>query len=170
MNVTAFGPVNEASTYAMFTVTAASGDALTLALGNTATTADRDATLTSPMIEYSTDGTNWTTYTWTGSTGDRPTVPGGLGSGTGTVYVRVTITSESDTAYEGAETFTLTATSAANTSITDVDTATIIDDGTGSKYPGTITSGTPNSNTTGLDNDLSVNAVSYTHLTLPTKA
>ncbi|HYF44533.1 MAG TPA: VCBS domain-containing protein, partial [Ramlibacter sp.] len=155
VTVTAAGPVNEGSSYAVFTVVATAGETLTLALG---TTAGSSATIAGMGMEYSTDGTTWTAYTWNAATdtGNRPVVPGITGSGTGTFYVRVGITSEADASYEGAETFTLTASTATGAGASAQATATIIDDGTGTKYPGTVTSGTPDGSTTGLDNDLSV--------------
>ncbi|NIC42192.1 tandem-95 repeat protein [Aquabacterium sp. A08] len=125
---------NEASTYATFTVTGQSGYELNLALGNTPSTADVDATTTGFTVDFSVDGgTTWTAYTWDGTTGDRPMVPGSTtpGGNTGTVLVRVNITTEADTPYEGAETFTLLASYATNSSITDTDTNSIVDDETG---------------------------------------
>ena len=78
--VTAYGPINEASQYAMFTVTAIEGYKLDLQLQ--AATSGTAATRGGFTFEYSTDGSNWTTYTWNGSTGDQPTVPA-----SGKVYV-----------------------------------------------------------------------------------
>jgi len=49
----------------------------------------------------------------------------------GNFAVRVLISSEADTVYEGAETFTLKASYATNASISDIDTDTIVDDGSG---------------------------------------
>ncbi|MCT4682434.1 MAG: Ig domain-containing protein, partial [Roseicyclus sp.] len=101
---------------------------LDLALGTTAATTDTDATIGAFGLAYSTDGgTTWTSYSWTGSTGDRPPVPAG-----GTVLVRVDIATEADTVYEGPETFTLTATPVGGQAATG--TGTIVDDGTGAIF------------------------------------
>jgi hypothetical protein len=153
VSVTGYGPVNEASTYAMFKVDASSGDALNLSVIN------GTATLVTPMIEFSLDGTTWTLFN-ASATGGFPTVPAGAGN-LGTVYVRVTITSESDSMYEGSESFSLRATSRANSSISDTESTSIVDDGTGLKYTGDFTSGSPDTNATSLDNDLSVSVTSY---------
>ena len=143
VSVTVAGPVNEGSTYAMYTVTAVAGYSLDLnvqaASSGTAATIAGFTTL-----QYSTDGTIWTTY----SGSSKPTVPVG-----GKVYVRVDITSEADTSYEGAETFALKAAYTTNTAKSATGDSTIVDDGSGSKYDGTITTGNPTSNTTGLDDD-----------------
>ena len=151
VSVSAQGPVNEGSTYAFFTVDATPGQALTLVLGNTASEADRDASIGSFSFEYSTNGTSWTTYSWNGESGNRPTVPEG-----GKVYVRVAIASEADGSYEGAETFTLSAAIATGAGKSASATATIKDDGTGSKYDGSVTAGDPVASDSGLDNDLAV--------------
>ncbi|MFQ4137985.1 VCBS domain-containing protein [Nodosilinea sp. PGN35] len=149
--VVAATPVNEASPYALFTVTATAGQNLFLTLGNTASPADQDATITGFTLEYSYDGTTWFAY----STGDDdysvPVVPGTGGSGI--VYVRANIGSEADTLYEGPETFTLKADIIAGTTVTSTATATIVDDGTGTKFPGTVTGGVPDAVTTALDDD-----------------
>ncbi|MDP1667272.1 MAG: Ig-like domain-containing protein, partial [Methylobacter sp.] len=155
VSVTAFGPVNEGSTFAMFTVTGTAGVPLELSLNNRSTALELDSTQSNyAKIEYSDDGSNWTVYTWDGTEGNKPTAPGSPGNGT--FYVRVTIASETDTIHEGAETFDLIATTiATGTTLTQsaYATSTIIDNGTGSKYDGTITSGTPTSNNSSLDND-----------------
>ena len=158
ISVSASTPVSENSTYAMFSVTATAGSALTLAVAGSGTT---QATTSSFVIEFSTDaGGTWTTY----SASSTPLVAGTLGSGTGTVAVRVQISSEQDTTFEGAETFSLTATMAAggNTPLSGAAEATIIDNGTGASYDGTLSGGTPVSSSTGLDDDtptLSVSSV-----------
>ncbi|NQV69649.1 MAG: DUF4347 domain-containing protein [Pseudohongiella sp.] len=147
--ITASTPVNEASLYSMFAVTATSGSALTLGLAGSGSP---QATTSGFTYAFTVDGgTNWTTY----SANDTPVAPGTLGSGTSVVHVRVAISSEADTTYEGAETFTNTATlSAGGTSpLSAAAQATIIDDGTGSRYDSTITSGTANATTSSLDND-----------------
>ncbi len=116
---------NEASTYATFTVTGDVGSVVNLELGNTTSSSDIDATISGFTVQYNT-GSGWVTYTWNGTTGNRPTVPAG-----GTFSVRVNISSEADSPYEGAETFTLKASYATNANISDTDTDNIIDDGTG---------------------------------------
>jgi len=153
VSVTGYGPVNEGSTYAMFKVDASSGDALNLSVIN------GTATLVTPMIEFSLNGTTWTLFN-PSATGGFPTVPAGTGN-MGTVYVRVTITSESDSMYEGSEGFSLRATSRTNSSISDTESTSIVDDGTGLKYTGDFTTGSPNTDATNLDNDLSVVVTSY---------
>jgi VCBS repeat-containing protein len=156
VSVQAHGPVNEGSVWAMFTVTATEGQALNLTLGNTASEADRDARTAGFTLQYSVDGSNWTAYSWNGSSGNRPTVPEG-----GKVYVRVNIGSEADSDYEGAETFTLTAVIDGGAHRSSSATGTIVDDGSGARYDGTLSSGTPVANRTGLDDDrnLSVNSI-----------
>ena len=157
INVTAINTANEASDYAFFSVVAASGDALRLAVDNVS------ATLVAPRIEYSltantTSPSDWTQYNGSGSV---PVVPPFLGAGTGTVYVRVTIASEQDNAYEGSETFTLRATSVTNVAVTDIDTSTIVDDGTGKKFGPNITDGAPSESTSNLDDDRSLSVTSF---------
>ncbi|MFI3157998.1 MAG: VCBS domain-containing protein, partial [Methylococcaceae bacterium] len=155
VSVTSYGPVNEGSTYAMFTVTGTAGVPLELSLNNGTTALELDSAQSNyAKIEYSYDGSSWTVYTWDGTTGDKPTAPGS--SGNGTFYVRVTIASETDTIYEGPETFDLIATTiSTGTTLTQsaYATNTIIDNGTGTIYDGTITTGTPTSSSTGLDDD-----------------
>ena len=157
VNVTAINTVNEASDYAFFTVLAASGDELRLAVAN------GSATLVSPRIEYSLNGTTTSTSDWTqyDGAGNVPVVPPFLGAGTGTVYVRVTIASEQDNAFEGSETFTLTATSLTNNAVSDIDTSTIVDDGTGKKFGPNITDGAPSESTSDLDDDRSLSVTSF---------
>jgi VCBS repeat-containing protein len=153
VSVTAYGPVNEGSTYAMFTVNSSAGVDLELSLNNYTTALN----LSAETIEYSYDGTNWTTYTWNGSSGNKPTAPDGTGGTTaGKVYVRVTIASETDTVYEGSEMFELIATTiATGSTLTQSASAfsTIIDNGTGTLYDGTISSGSPTGSTSNLDDD-----------------
>ncbi|PNH95404.1 VCBS domain-containing protein [Vibrio diazotrophicus] len=135
IDVTGYGPVNENSDYAMFKIEASAGQTLDLSVAN------RDTALISPTIEFSTDGVHWSVY----SSSNKP-----VG---GTVYVRVDISSEVDTAYEGAEAFSLVATNSSNSSITDSADSSIIDDGTGTTFDGSLTSGEPDSSTTDLDDD-----------------
>lgn len=164
LQVTAHGPVNEASSYALFTVVADAGQPLNLSVSNTTTNLDlvddagsQDDALWA-AVEYSTDGTNWTAYTWNGTNGSRPTIPGA--SGTGTVYVRVRIASEADSVFESSETFKLTAQTTAGAGQSGYATATIVDAGNGSLYSGTVTAGTPNTSAGTLDDDRPSFAVS----------
>ncbi len=151
ISVTGYGPVNEGSQYAMFTVTAIPGNDLDLALqAPSSGTAAAYAGFTT--LQYSTDGTTWTTYDAT----HKPNVPAA-----GMVYVRVDITSEHDNTYEGAEKFALKASYTTNTAINAAADDTIIDDGTGTKYPGTITGGNPGTDTTSLDDDRTVSVTGY---------
>jgi large repetitive protein len=145
--VTGYGPVNEGSTYATFAVqpgNSSSSDLVDLSVSNGTTS------LNAPAIEYSTDGTNWTLY----DSSHKP-------NGGSVFYVRVNITSEADTPYEGSESFSLIAAYTANTSITDSASTSIVDDGTGTNYTGTITGGNPVTNTISLNDDrsLAVNSI-----------
>ncbi len=153
--VVAHGPVNEASAYAMFTVTATNGAALTLNVAGSGTT---QATISGFSIQYSTDGSTWTTY----SSSRTPVVDGILGSGTSPVYVRVSISSEADSVYEGPETFSLTASIGADgpAPLSASAENTIIDNGTGSRFDGTISGTSPVSVTTSLDSDVPAVTVS----------
>ncbi len=152
--VMAYGPVNEASAYAMFTVNAIEGYALELAL-QSATTGNA-ATRTGFTYEYSTNGSTWVPYTWNGASGSQPTVPVG-----GKVYVRVDIASELDGDFERAETFALKAWYSSNTAKNSAADTTIVDDGTGIKYSGSITSGSPVQNVTHLDDDRTLTVTAY---------
>lgn len=152
--VTSYGPVNEASSYAMFTVTAQAGYKLDLQLQ--AATSGTAATRSGFTFEYSIDGTTWTTYTWNGAVGDQPTVPVG-----GKVYVRVDIRTEADSAFEGAETFALMARYTSNSSKSAAADTSIIDDGSGTKYPGTVTGSAPTTDVTSLDDDRTVSVTAY---------
>jgi VCBS repeat-containing protein len=162
VNVVAATPVNEGSPYAMFTVTGTAGQDLFLTLGNTTSTADQDATIGSLTMEYSYNGTNWFSYSTDDNNYSVPVIPGATGQGT--VYVRVNISSEADVLYEGAETFTLKADITAGIGKTSTGTTTIVDDGTGTKYSGTVSGGNPVTDTTNLDDDrlLSVNSIIVT--------
>ena len=152
--VTGYGPVNEASQYAMFTVTATPGQELDLDLQ--AATSGTQATRTGFTYQWSLDGsTNWTTY----SSSSKPTVPNG-----GKVYVRVDITSEQDSpaVYEGAETFALKASFTSNTSKNVAADTTIVDDGSGSKYgPNIDPTNGPQTNTSTLDDDRAIAVTGY---------
>ncbi|MEY2994921.1 MAG: hypothetical protein RL357_1856, partial [Pseudomonadota bacterium] len=143
ISVTGYGPVNEGSRYAMFTVTATPGQSLDLALQDA--TSGTAATHSGFTYEFSTDGVNWTTYDAT----HKPTAPSN-----GKVYVRVDIGSEADAPYEGAETFALKASFTSNTSVSGAADTTIVDDGTGTKYgPGFDPTNGPTTSTEGLDDD-----------------
>jgi hypothetical protein len=144
--------VNEASPYAVFTVTGVAGQQVSLALGNTAATTDVDVTLgtdtgnagAGAALQYLV-GTTWTNYT----SGTVSIATGGT-----TLLVRTAITN--DSAYEGAETFTLTATPTSGTAAIGI--ATIVDDGTGVLYPDNTT-GATGTGTRDDDRTLSVNAI-----------
>jgi hypothetical protein len=118
--------VNEASSTAVFTVTATIGQNLSLALANG--TATGNGTDYGTGMEYSLDGgSNWVTYT--GAFNNALT-----GSGTSTgLLVRTPITN--DTTPDNGETFTLAVTPTGGTSVTG--TATIKDDGTGEIFGAT---------------------------------
>ncbi|MBU3653387.1 MAG: hypothetical protein FGM44_09935, partial [Limnohabitans sp.] len=143
VGVTAYGPVNEGSTYAMFKVDGTPGYAMDLTLQ--AASSGTAATTSGFTFQFSTDGgTTWTTYDAT----HKPTVPAG-----GSFFVRVNITTEADTTFEGAETFALKANYSTNTAKSAAADATIIDDGTGSKYDGSLSGSSPKANTDQLDDD-----------------
>lgn len=74
---------------------------------------------------------------------------------TGIVFVRTDITLESDTPYEGPETFTLTASYTSGSPRSASGIATIIDNGTGSLYDGTFSNGSPIKPSGNLDDDRS---------------
>jgi hypothetical protein len=69
------------------------------------------------------------------------------------LYVRVAITN--DSTFENAEDFKLTATYTSGASRSAVGVATIVDDGTGTKYDGTLTNGSPTTDLTNLNDDRS---------------
>jgi hypothetical protein len=145
LTVTAYGPVNEGSTWAPFVVTATPGQTLNLALGVTGDVSDRDATITNfTVLEYSLDGETWQPY----SAGNRPVVPP-----SGIVFVRVNITSEQDDPFEGPENFTLTASYATGGSRSATGISTIIDNGTGTLFSGNFSGGNPVTFTGTLDDD-----------------
>ncbi|HYF36460.1 MAG TPA: hypothetical protein VD994_14290, partial [Prosthecobacter sp.] len=132
--------VNEASPYAVFTVTTVEGQSVKLTLGDTGTDPG-DATLGTDTgvqanLEYY-NGTAWVSYT-AGSYVVAPQVGGSLNGEVSVLLVRVAI--YQDAGYEGPETFTLTAETPS--AISSTGTMTIADDGTGViyKYPNTNTS------------------------------
>lgn len=152
LSITAEGPVNEGSTYAIFTVTGSAGETLDLSLANTATSGDRDAMISGFTFEFSYDGSTWSTY----SPSNKPVIPTGQDSGE--VYVRVDIRSEQDDVYEVAETFELRASIGGSNpgNLSRAAVSTIVDDGSGSKYDGAITGGTPITSLTALDDDSAI--------------
>ena len=117
--------VNEASPYAVFTVTGVASQKAIFSITNTSTTG-----LTG--IEYF-DGAAWQTYT-SGSV----TLPAG-----GSLLVRVAISPEQETALDTGETFKLVAATTSGTASTG-GTGTINDDGTGSVFLATNNTATPN--------------------------
>ncbi len=146
INVTAYGPVNENSSYAMFTVVGSVGQTLNLSNSNGTASLAADA-----LIEFSYDGINWSTYSATGAV-LKPLVPANA-----TVYVRVTITSESDAVSEGSETFSLVATDANAPSVSGSAQTSIVDNGTGRRYGPNMPSGVPAESSADLDDDRAPN-------------
>jgi hypothetical protein len=129
--------VNEASPYAVFTVTGSIGREVSLALANgSAAGSGTDFGSSTPSnLQYSLDnGTTWLDYA------------SAITLTSTSFLVRTPLTN--DATYEGAETFTLTATPSVGSAA--VGTATIHDDGTGTIYNanGTVnTSATPDNDT-----------------------
>lgn len=145
--------VNEASDYVVFTVSGNSGQTASLALVNESSngTVSGKANVATQTLKVW-DGLAWVDY----DANNLPTF-----DANGKIFVRVNITSEQEPSvpvFENAETFKLNAT-LTGTSTAVSGTATIMDDGTGVKYPGTFTSGSPTTSTSTLDDDrlLSVN-------------
>lgn len=128
--------VNEKSAYAMFSLGGAAGQQVVLSLAN-GNAGDLDH---GTSIDYW-DGAAWQTY------------GGALTLGpSGSLKLRVAVSD--DGVYEGPEVFGLVATNGSGRSF--VGTATIVDDGTGLRFPGTLSGGAVDSTATNLDNDLSV--------------
>jgi VCBS repeat-containing protein len=132
--------VNEASPYAVFTVSGSAGVAVSLSLSDSAglPVSDAHASLGADLgtaLEYY-SGSAWVSYT----PGSLVTIPSG-----DRLLVRVAI--NQDNVHEGNESFTLTATT---TSGSSVGIGTINDEGEGDLYNGT--SGTPDSGGS-LDDD-----------------
>ncbi|MBU3600726.1 DUF4347 domain-containing protein, partial [Polynucleobacter sp. 30F-ANTBAC] len=124
--------VNEGSPFVAFTVGGKEGQYVTLALGNTASGTDTDATLgadTGTALEYW-NGTAWVAYT-PGSYVQIPSDGDGTSAEPANLLVRVAITN--DAPLDTGETFTLTATNTGGTTPA-VGTATIMDDGTGTVF------------------------------------
>jgi hypothetical protein len=118
--------VNEASPYAVFTVTGAASQKALLSITNTTT-----AGLTG--IEYF-DGADWQSYTG----GSYVTLPVG-----GSQLVRVVISPEQESALDTGETYKLVATNTGGT-VSTGGLGTINDDGTGSIFLATNNTATPN--------------------------
>ena len=134
--------VNEASPYAVFTVSGSTGVAVSLTLSDSVglPASDTRATLGSDLgttLEYY-NGSAWVGYT----PGSQVIIPSG-----DKLLVRVAI--NQDDVHEGNESFTLTATTASGSS---VGFGTINDEGEGDRYTGSNTSGTPDSGGS-LDDD-----------------
>lgn len=125
--------VNEASLFAVFTVSGQPGQAVTLALGNTLPPNYKTAT---PGVDYTDslevfNGTAWIAY----DPSNLPLIPNG-----GSLLVRVPI--KPDNIHEGDESFTLTATTTDGNSAIGI--GTINDEGQGAIYLRNNTTGTPN--------------------------
>jgi VCBS repeat-containing protein len=152
--------VNEGSDYAVFTVNGTAGTSVTLLLRSTEATSDVNAVLqgdgrdtkdaTSGFeLQYTLDGgQSWLNYSTAFS------IPS-----SGQFFVRTGI--NNDFLKEGAETFNLVVTTVAN-SFQAVGLATIFDDGSGKKFPGTIADGQPDNNTLDLDDDFDKDGVAPT--------
>ena len=122
--------VNEASPYAVFTLTGAASQKALLSITNTTTTGLTgieyfDSSLPTPA---------WVTYTG----GSFVTLPAG-----GSLLVRVAISPEQETTLDTGETFKLVATTTGGT-VSTGGTGTINDDGTGSIFLATNNTATPN--------------------------
>ena len=134
--------VNEASPYAVFTVSGSTGVAVSLSLSDSAglPASDTRATLGSDLgttLQYY-NGSAWVDYT----PGGQVVIPSG-----DKLLVRVAI--NQDNVHEGNESFTLTAITASGSS---VGFGTINDEGEGDRYTDSNTSGTPDSGGS-LDDD-----------------
>ncbi len=133
--------VNEASDYVVFTVTGNSGQTASLRLVEETGTGKANIDETQTLQVW--DGRAWVNY----NPNNLPTF-----DANGKIFVRVSITAEQDAPYEGSETFKLEAQLSGQTSWAS-GTATIKDDGTGVKYDGTFTSGSPTTSSSGLEDD-----------------
>lgn len=148
--------VNEASPYAVFKVSGVAGVQVSLALGNSSGLASSDAKatlgtdLSNTLEYYDTATSTWTNYS------AAVAIPTG-----GTLLVRVAITA--DTTHEGNESFTLNVTPAGGSVLYGI--GTIGDEGEGSVFLDTNTSGNPDTSGASfpaqLDDDrpLSVNDI-----------
>ncbi len=115
--------VNEGSPFAVFSVSAAEGQYVKLELANGTATPDGDY---ADALEYF-DGSAWRAYTpgsYVKAPIDGDTTPG--------THLLVRVAIKQDTPLDGGETFTLTASNTGGAS--DIGTATIKDDGTGTLF------------------------------------
>ena len=129
--------VNEASDYAVFTVSGAAGIAVELSLSDTTGLPAGDAkatlgtdTAASNTLEYY-NGTSWVAY----NAGSPPVMPVG-----GELFVRIAVTQ--DTVHEGNESFTLVAVTSDGSQSTGI--GTIGDEGEGDIFLSSNVTGTPN--------------------------
>ncbi|HEY9763093.1 MAG TPA: VCBS domain-containing protein, partial [Trichocoleus sp.] len=139
--------VNEASPYAVFEVSGAPNQWARLGL------TDGSAI---KLSDYGSNLQYWNVNTWKNYTDNSfIQIPAG-----GKLLVRTSILNDAPATYEGPENFALTATNTGGKSTQG--TATIVDDGTGTKYLETVTNGIPDTSTNDLDNDLQVKVVATT--------
>lgn len=125
--------VNEVSDYLIFKVTGEPGQKLEVDLGLDSDPLTQNADITGFTLEYyDSAGLSWEPYV----DGSFVEVPAG-----GVLLIRVDITSEQDHDEEGAEVFTLTASTTSGSS--DVGLGTIRDDGTGDVFLPGNTDGDP---------------------------
>ncbi len=134
--------VNEGSDYAVVSVTGDTGQTVSLQLIETSGTGFADIVESQTLKVW--NGSSWADY------GGSAAIPAG-----GVLYVRVDIVQEQDTDHEGAETFQLRATYTSGAARQATGTVNIADEGNGVKYPGTFTDGTPDTSSSGLDDDRS---------------
>ncbi len=137
--------VNETSDYAVFTITGNSGQTVSLQLqdeSNNGAVSGKANILENQTLKIW-NGLDWVDYEST----NLPTF-----DANGKIFVRVDIIAEQDAPFEGGETFKLNATLTGRTTPVTGE-ATIMDDGTGVKFSGTLTNGLPTSVTTNLDDD-----------------
>ena len=120
--------VNEASPFAVFTVTGVAGQLATLSLANGTSTGLSG-------LQYYDASANGGSGGWVSYTSGTVAL-----ASNGTLLVRTSLTPEQETAIDNGETFTLTATNTGGTGA--VGTATIKDDGTGNYYAANNTTGT----------------------------
>ena len=129
--------VNEGSPFGVFTVSGAAGQLATLNVSGGSATQGADF---GPGLQV------WNGSAWVAYTGGAITL-----DASGKALVRTPIIQ--DTTFEGAETFTLSATNSGGVSATG--TGTIVDDGTGDKFPdaGPGADGTPPKDSGPFDDD-----------------
>ena len=132
--------VNEASDYAVFTVTGAPGVAVTLALSDTTGLAASDvkADLVNPNADIGStlqyfNGATWTNY----NAGTPPSIPAA-----GQLFVRIAVVA--DNVYESNESFSLTATTTSADATSATGIGTVNDEGQGDVFLGTNNTGTAN--------------------------